>query len=924
MTALFADISGFTSLAETLDTEELHEVVTPLVNGLTGIAERYGGFVEKFAGDALLAVFGVPTTHSDDPQRSLLAALEMHGRLPELLAPLGPRAAHLGIHVGVNTGRVIGRQVGTAEQSDYAVLGDSVILAQRLEAACPSGETYVGAATRDLCSDEFHFEPLPPLSVKGKSLPVRAHRLLGRRTLHAEGAADLVGRSSELAWIEGELECPGALLAVRGDAGAGKTRLVTAAAARATGPPWWRARCLSYGASLPYWPFTDLLRRELGVAPGEPAAARAAVARLTDDVRAGLLLLLAVEEAPAGPQAARRAVHDAVTAWFGQQLAAEPRVLLVEDVHWIDPASADLLREVVVRVPQLRVVMTGRPDPAPPVQLPPSRRRELDLDGLDATGVADLAAAVLGAPPGPMLTGLLLDRTGGNPLFVQQLARALGESGALVVAGGCHELRPGAALEQIPTTVEQVLATRVDRLPPAAAGLLQVAAVIGRRADLRLLQAVADREALTQLPVLLAADMLVAAEDAVQFHHALLQDVVRARLLRRRSRELHQRVADAARELFGDGDETVGLVARHLYLAGAGPAAVDALRRAGRRAAAVYANDEAAQHLSHAVEVVRELGVAPPDLLRELAAVEELRGGYDAALELYREARRDVDDVAAWQGEMRVLRARGRYDEALALHEQSRLRAPELELERAATLINAGRHREAARVLEAVVAGGDDGPPAALVHLARAYKLDARLEEALRTAEAAVARAAGAADPREEGRAQRVLGDVLVSLHRLDEAETAWSRALALARSTSTLDEEAGLLLNLGYLELERQDLLAALRHNEQAVTAFERVGHGSGTAIGYGNLAWTVLQLGRPQECLELCARATEQASAIGHLGTLADVAKTRALALIGMERVQAGRAAAREAASFFEQLGDAAERDACLRLAQAGAADQ
>src|SRR5919198_5164156 len=176
ITALFADVSGFTSLADRLDPEQLIEVIDPVISGLSSIVGRYEGYVEKFAGDALLALFGAPVSHEDDAERALRVALEMHAELARLCADL-PHDAELTLHVGVNSGHGIARILGSEARMDYAVLGDSVILAQRLESAAPPGETYVSEMTMWLAEERFHFEPVRALTLKGKSEPVPASRL---------------------------------------------------------------------------------------------------------------------------------------------------------------------------------------------------------------------------------------------------------------------------------------------------------------------------------------------------------------------------------------------------------------------------------------------------------------------------------------------------------------------------------------------------------------------------------------------------------------------------------------------------------------------------------------------------------------------------------------------------------------------------
>ncbi|MBK5308330.1 MAG: AAA family ATPase [Frankiaceae bacterium] len=942
VTALFADISGFTSLAETLDTEELHEVISPVVRGLTEVAERYGGFVEKYAGDALLVVFGAPVTHEDDAQRALLTALDMHAAMPVLLAALGPQAQHLEIHVGVNTGRVIARHTGSEQQSDYAVLGDSVILAQRLESVCPSGETYVGELTHELCGDTFAFEPLAPLTLKGKAAPVSAYRLVGRRTPHVAELRPMFGRVEERAVLAAALDDlgrgGGSVVTITGEPGSGKSRLVAALRedAEERTVTWLTARCLSYGASLPYWPFADLLRQVVGIDADDDSAVAIAklAAALPADAMHGAQLLLSLAEDAGSPQAARRAVHEAVVQWLQSMVDNRPVVLVIEDLHWIDSASTDLLREVLVSVRPLVVVMTQRPDAGAPAFAMSLSRHDITLTELSAEAVAALAAEVLGKPPGPMLADLLVARTGGNPLFVEELTRTLAESDSLVDSSAGCELRPGGSLTDVPTTVEQVLATRVDALPPPAAGLLQVASVIGRTMPLALLEAVAGVEAMQELNALLTAGMLDRADDpradAVSFHHALLQDVVHARLLRRRRRELHRQVADVGRELYGEGDETIGLVARHLFLAEAGQEAVDALLRAGRHAAALYANDEAAVHLSNAIEVLAGLPDAdvPAALQLELAGVQEVRGAYDEALALYRAVRTSTGAVPAWRGELAVLRARGKYDEALALWTeaaQAGARGPELDLERGSTLLDAGGHAEdAIPIFEAALTSVVDEALAArlLGQLARAQIFSGREDEALHTARSAVERACLAGDLRQEAGALRMEGDVLRKLTRFDDAERVLSVALGRARRAGAVDEEAGLLINLGLVEVERGNPGAALAHYEKAIAGFERIGHASGIAVGYGNVAEVLLLLGRAEDCLTWCDRATDQAETIGHLGTLADAGRTRARALQTLGDLDAACLAALEAARVYERMNLIDERDACLRLAEAGVA--
>src|SRR5919204_2842628 len=353
ITALFADVSGFTTLADRLEPEELLEVIDPVIAGLSSVVLQYEGYIEKFAGDALLALFGAPVAHEDDAERALLCAIQMHRELARIVNEL-PQQAELTLHVGVNSGHGIGRILGSEARTDYAVLGDSVILAQRLESAAPRGETYVSQFTYELTSHRFTFEPVGELTLKGKAKPVVAWKLVGERARRPEASADgraLIGREDELSALTTVLDSlvagGGGTVTVVGDAGIGKSRLTHEAKSRAgeRRVRWLEARCLSYGEALPYWPYADLLRRFAGLSDGE--AEEAAAARLRDAFGGSptvvpyfaRLLGVASRDTWASelePEEFRRRLHGAFATWLTGLGAEQPTVLAIEDVHWAD------------------------------------------------------------------------------------------------------------------------------------------------------------------------------------------------------------------------------------------------------------------------------------------------------------------------------------------------------------------------------------------------------------------------------------------------------------------------------------------------------------------------------------------------------------------------------------------------------------
>ncbi len=957
ITALFADVSGFTSLADRLDPEELLEVIDPVISELSSVVGRYGGYVEKFAGDALLALFGAPVSHEDDAERALRVAVEMHRELARLVQDL-PHDAELTLHVGVNSGHGIARILGSEARMDYAVLGDSVILAQRLESAAPSGETYVSEMTVRLTEDVFEFEPVGELTLKGKSAPVATWRLVRERAERRPVVRpSLIGREKELALVDDVLavldERRGGLLAITGEAGIGKSRLTEAVLHRAAGIGARRlqARCISYGAALPYWPYLDLLRREAGLDEHAQASeSRPRLLEALDEAGASeaapffarLLGFPAGDERTEGlgPEAFRRGLHDAFRRWTTALAARDPVVLALEDIHWADSSSLELTAELArlaEEVPFL-LVLVGRPEAREQVtslagEGPAAR---IELEPLDQNGIGRLAEAILGSVAPEPLIAFVERRSSGNPFFAQELVRALRDSDALVLGERGWTIRPGWDARHLPPTIEGVLTARIDLLPRDAAALLQTASVIGRRVQVPLLEAVAEDGSLAErLDVLTGSGLLDRAEQdgdaAVVFHHALVQDAAYSRLLRRRRRELHLHVADAAEALYGSGDHVIGLLARHRYLGG-DQKAVDYLLRAGKRSKAFFANEEAIVHFGRAVELARrapERASELPEIQLELGDLYELVGDYDAARELYEEVRASSGDIRAWRGLAATYRKLGEYqealhklDEAIAADELRDVDLTPLWLESGWTLALSGRYDQAIDVLQAgaeAVAGRREAIDGhVLLELAHAELIDGRLDDALEHAVTAEEIFEERADQRGLASAMRILGHIHVNSGRLDESVTALRRGLELAERVGSVEEVGGCLINIGLVEERREAFTEAIACDRRAIDEFERVGHASGRARGYANLAYHLMLAGEYDEARQWCERTLEFSRAIGHSVTVADAIDTlAALELRGGNFTEAAELA-EEAADLYLQMGAPPSAAQSLELAR------
>lgn len=939
ITALFADVSGFTALADRLDPEELLEVIDPVVSRLSSIVGRFDGFVEKFAGDALLALFGAPVSHEDDADRALIVALDMHRELARICEELGPNASGLTLHVGVNSGHGIARLIGSSVRTDYGVLGDSVILAQRLESAAPPGETYVSDATRRLTSDRFEFEAAGELTLKGKAEPVTAWRLVGQRRAEQARSRAVVGRERELAAIEAAVRATTngerQVLAVLGEPGVGKSTVIGTALrhAETLGVRTISMRSLSYGAGLPYWPLADVLRREAHIDADTPAAIALArvgetLAASSEDVAvlAEFLGLETGSRSAFSPEATRRRLQMAFVGWF--EAIADPNglVIAIEDLHWTDSSTLEVIGQLA-RTDHRRItlLLSARPEARDIARN--LGAEEIALEPMGDADVAHIISSMLGdGPPGPLVE-YVVRRAGGNPFFVEELVRALRDRGTLVRDGRRWIMKPGWDMRDLPPTIEEVLAARIDLLPHRAGTVLQAAAVIGRRVRTPLLREVAGDDAEAELDGLIARGLLDRLEDDLtEFHHALVQDVAYDRLLRRRRRELHGRVAAAAENLYGSGDDTVDLLARHLYLAGA-PNAVEYLLRAGRRAARLFANHEAIQHLERALE----LSPGADDLRLEVGRLHDLVGDYDRALELFGDVRDRSGEVEAWRGVIATLRRRGDYEPALAAAEgafhDERLLGSDLTplwLEQAWTLSVAGRPSQAIDVARAGLAAARDRRTSTvgelLTQLARAESIEGNVDEAIDDGRAADELFREMDDVKGRAVALRVLGDVYRLAGRMDEASTALHEGLALAERVGSAEELGGCLINLGMVELERGNSRAAIALTRRAIEEFERVDHGSGRAFGYSNLAWACAIAADFDEAMKHAEDSLAYSKAISHPLTVADTLDTMAYILLATGEIARAGQTAEEAAALFIEMGmQPKAREALQRAAQA-----
>jgi ABC-type oligopeptide transport system substrate-binding subunit/class 3 adenylate cyclase len=654
LTAVFADVVGSTVLAERLDAEDVKLVVGEAIARIVGEVESLGGHVKDLAGDGVLAFFGAPTTREDDAERAVRCALRIVGEMEEYAREVerGWGAEGFGVRVGAATGAVVVGEVGSGSRVEYAAFGDTVNVAARLQSAAEPGSVLVDEATHRAVEGLFEWGEARELELKGKGEPVAAWPVAG---IAAEGRPQrglpgvetrLVGRSRELGLGREALEAlragRGGILVVAGDAGIGKSRLLDELReiAEREGSAWLEGRCVSYGESLPYWPFRDLLRGEwIGAGADEPelrvrVGLRRRLEQLFDGSAdelypylGGLLEVALEHEAAArtsqlSPEALQWRTFEVVGQLFARLAESSPLVLALEDLHWADPTSVLLLEQLLSLAEEAPVllVLSLRPERDHPSwglrehagREFPHLLRELDLGPLgDADGEL-LAALVAPATLPAKLERRVLEAADGNPFFLEELVRSLADVGALVRTEDGWRFDHAVEVE-VPPTVEKAILARLDRLSAPARDLVTAASALGRTFALPLLEGVLEEEAGEALHELQRLGVVRQSRRWPQpeygFRHALIQETAYRTLLAEQRTRLHRRAAEWLEGRYADRDtEVLGLLAHHWLRADDEDKAARYLLRAGDKAREEHALDEAIEHYRDLLPLLERRG----------------------------------------------------------------------------------------------------------------------------------------------------------------------------------------------------------------------------------------------------------------------------------------------------------------------------
>jgi class 3 adenylate cyclase/tetratricopeptide (TPR) repeat protein len=680
LTVMFCDLVGSTALAARLDPEDMSDLIRAFHGALAAAVARFDGNVAKLMGDGALIYFGYPRAHEDDAERAVRAALAL---LEAMDALPGDSGVALEMRAGIATGLVVvGELMGEGEARERGVVGETPNLAARLQALAEPGSIVVAESTRRLLGGAFALRALGPQSLKGFADPVPAWTILREAdnlsrfeaaTSHA--MTPFVGREHETALLmdrwRDACDGEGQVALLSGEAGIGKSRILAALRERIAAEPHVtsRCQCSPHHIDDAFYPLTNQIRHAAGLLSGEPPSValgklETIVARSDLEPEAIIPLLAALLSIPAeghyalpemAPSELKERTIGALIALFVGLARDAPMLALLEDAHWIDPTSLDVFNRIIERLPSLRVllVVTFRPDFAAPwvgranvATLPLNRlgRRQARAMIDRVTGGRSLPEEVLEQ---------IVAKTDGVPLFLEELTKTVMESGLLREEGGAYVLDAILTPLAIPSTLQDSLMARLDRLAPVK-GTAQIGAAIGREFSYRLLEAVSPimgpalQDALGQL---MAAELIYGRgsppDSTYVFKHALVQDTAYATLLKSRRQQLHQLIAETIRDRFPErADSEPGIIAHHFTQAGLLEMAVEWWSKSGRRAMSRFANFEAVKSLTNGLgltakmpkgealdkqELSLRLALGPPLLATRGYASNDVERNYEAA-----------------------------------------------------------------------------------------------------------------------------------------------------------------------------------------------------------------------------------------------------------------------------------------------------
>jgi TOMM system kinase/cyclase fusion protein len=716
LTVEFIDLVGSTTLSQQLDPEDYHARVVAYQAACQQVIARYEGHIAQYLGDGVLVYFGYPAAHEDDAVRAVRSGLEIVAAVGQL-AFRPPLQARIGIH----TGPVVVGEIGAGERTEWLALGETPNIAARIQGLAEPDTVVLSAPTHRLVAGLFECQDLGPQTLKGLSFPLSVYRVVCESEAQSRfdaavsiGLTPLVGREEELGLLrrhwEGVQEGAGQVVLLSGEAGIGKSRLVQVLKERIATEPHTRFeyRCSPYHQNSALYPVIDLLQRVLQFQRAD--APEEKLGRLERALEpygftlpevtplfASLLSIPLPERYPAltlTPQKQKEKTQHALVTWLLKEAERQPLLLVWEDLHWVDPSTLELLTLLIgqISTTRLYLILTFRPEFTPPWGAR-SHLSQITLSRLERTQATEMVERVTGGKSLPLeVKQQIVAKTDGVPLFVEELTKMVLESGLLTKTDGHYELTGPLPPLAIPSTLQDSLMARLDRLATVKE-VAQIGATLGREFSYELLQAVSALDEATlqrDLAQLVDAEFLfqrgLPPQARYVFKHALIQDAAYQSLLKSKRQQYHQQIAQVLAERFPETAETQPeLLAHHYTEAGLIVQAIPNWQRAGQRAVQRSAYVEAIGHLTKGLEVLKALPDTPERTQQELDlqiilgsvlmpvkgwAAPEVAYAYTRALELCRQVGETLQLFPALAGLLRFYYVRAELQTARELGEQ--------------------------------------------------------------------------------------------------------------------------------------------------------------------------------------------------------------------------------------------------------------
>ena len=672
LTMLFCDVKGSTAAAEKVDPEIWTDIMNGAFEYMIRPIYKYEGMVPRLMGDAILAFFGAPISHEDDPQRAVLAGLEIQRGIKPYVEEI--RLKHgleLGLRIGINTGLVVVGEIGSDLRMEYTALGDAINLAARMEQTAQVSTIQISDETYKLVAPFFEFEALGEVEVKGKSAPIKTYRPLAVKQTPGqlrglEGlSSPLVGRESQLALLTAQLNnlgnAKGSVVAVIGEAGLGKSTLINELKKSNSGFTWLRGDSLSYTRSISYYPWRQIIRQAIGANDEDsPAIVRARLGHVPAEDLPFVEAILAIESEESARvlmgfqgDALNQRMFEATRDLLRGMTTKDRVIIVFDDLHWSDEASLNLLLNTVdlSATQPIFFICMSRPDTTSAAWDAIRKMKTKLNDGfhsiellpLQTDQTETLLNNLLGINDLPKpVRDLIAEKADGNPFFIEEIIRSLIETKQIIQEGDHWKAVSDEAKIALPNTLRGVLSARIDRLAETPKHVLQNAAVIGRLFDLRILRRLTGLNGGLdpQIRHLQDVSLIEALLGDYAFRHVLIQEATYEFILIKRRAELHRQIGEALEEIHQERiEEFAPLLAYHFYTAGDERSLkYDAL--AGEKAARLYANAEAAVHFRRALEVAKRVNAKMDQIAQlytQLGAVLELSGKYQQALSNYEE-----------------------------------------------------------------------------------------------------------------------------------------------------------------------------------------------------------------------------------------------------------------------------------------------